>query len=197
MPTGYTAKLMEKGEDFDQFVLRCARAFGACIMMRDDSMDTPIPEAFEPSDYHVKAIQEAQKQYNDLIAMTAEEKIAFGKKAKGAEVYSAEKYLEKTLIENSRLWAMSVKVKRWNPPTPDHEGLKKFMLQQLDVSKSSTDYCNKSLCEAKNKTPLAYYAEAVAEAERGIVYHAEGNKKEIERASGRTEWIKQLRESLK
>lgn len=45
MPTGYTADLMEKGMEFKPFVLQCARAFGALITMRDDSLDAPSPKS--------------------------------------------------------------------------------------------------------------------------------------------------------
>jgi hypothetical protein len=58
MPTGYTAKLMEEGQSFPEFAMRCARNFGALIMMRDESLDVPIPEQFEPSDYYRKKLSE-------------------------------------------------------------------------------------------------------------------------------------------
>jgi hypothetical protein len=35
MPTGYTDKIKD-GISFEEFVLSCARQFGACISMRDD-----------------------------------------------------------------------------------------------------------------------------------------------------------------
>ena len=68
MPTGYTAELMEKGEPFNRFVMRCARAFGALIDLRDAQMDAPIPEKFEPSDYHVKALAKALAELERLDA---------------------------------------------------------------------------------------------------------------------------------
>ena len=34
MPTGYTYKIGE-GASFKEFVMACARAFGACVEMRD------------------------------------------------------------------------------------------------------------------------------------------------------------------
>jgi hypothetical protein len=42
MPTGYTA-MIEEREDvtFREFALTCARAFGACIMQRDNSLAEP------------------------------------------------------------------------------------------------------------------------------------------------------------
>lgn len=37
MPTGYTSPLYEGKEiSFEQFALRCARNFGALVMMRDE-----------------------------------------------------------------------------------------------------------------------------------------------------------------
>ncbi len=59
MPTGYTADIA-KGITFQQYAWSCARAFGALVMMRDEPSDAPIPEAFTPSDYHVKALAEAR-----------------------------------------------------------------------------------------------------------------------------------------
>ena len=38
----------------------CARAFGACIMMRDESVDAPIPEEFKPSTYHIEELEKAK-----------------------------------------------------------------------------------------------------------------------------------------
>ena len=66
MPTGYTAKLMEQGQTFPEFIMSCARAFGALIMMRDDPANAPIPEKFEPSDYHVRALKKAYVEQTRL-----------------------------------------------------------------------------------------------------------------------------------
>ena len=49
MPTGYTSKIYEGKENVTgkSFIMDCARGFGACISMRDESSDTPIPEEFK------------------------------------------------------------------------------------------------------------------------------------------------------
>src|ERR1044071_9143634 len=76
MPTGYTAKLYE-GEDqsFEDFALGCARAFGASILMRDDSPNKPISidAITDNSDYHVRAIRETKAEIARIMAMTPEE----------------------------------------------------------------------------------------------------------------------------
>lgn len=40
MPTGYTADIKD-GITFRDFALRCARAFGATIMQRDEDISIP------------------------------------------------------------------------------------------------------------------------------------------------------------
>lgn len=99
MPTGYTADLMEKGMEFKPFVLQCARAFGALITMRDDSLDAPIPEKFEPDDYHIKKLAEAIQEQKRLQSMTDDEKVSFGIQAREENIVSHQK---KSCNSNSR-----------------------------------------------------------------------------------------------
>ena len=42
MPTGYTAIIEDDPNcTFEQYLMRCARAFGATVTMRDDPLDKP------------------------------------------------------------------------------------------------------------------------------------------------------------
>ena len=66
----YTYELVDKKLTFPQFAMRCARAFGALIEMRDDSMDAPIPDEFSPSDYHVKAKAKAEETLKRLRSIS-------------------------------------------------------------------------------------------------------------------------------
>lgn len=196
MPTGYTAKLMEQGEEFDKFVLRCARAFGALIMMRDDPMDSPIPEEFTSNDWYAKRVEEKSKELSRLRAMTSAERIAYGKKVLSDKKDQLEEMEARENIENERLIAMRDKVLAWALPSPDHEGLKKFMIEQLTMSVHDTKYIQGELEKLATTTPLQLYLDAVAEAERQIEYSNEEHKKELEWTAGRNRWIKELRASL-
>lgn len=197
MPTGYTAKLMEKGQTFPEFVLLCARAFGATILMRDDPMDKPIPEAFKPSDYNEKALRAAKAELDRLDSMGGNERIAFGEAQRKADIQQNRDWLTRERNENERLTAMRVQVQAWEPPSPEHVSLKNFMLEQIDMSVNSTDYIEKAIVEAEAKSPAAYYAAAVAKAARDVEYHIEEQAKEVERTESRNRWIRQLRDSLK
>lgn len=196
MPTGYTAELMDKGMYFKTFVLQCARAFGALIMMRDDPMNTPIPEKFEPSDYNLKALAEAKEKHKALAEMTNDEKIAFGEAEREATINRHKEWLSRDEVQNKRLLEMELQVQAWRPPTADHEGLKKFMLEQIEISLNDLSYISKEITKAQERSPMAFYVDAVSGAERNIEYHTKENTKEIERSESRTKWVNQLRASL-
>ena len=68
MPTGYTDAIKD-GITFQQFAMNCARAFGACVTMRDDPSDKPIPERFEPSAWHKERLGDAYAALSELDKM--------------------------------------------------------------------------------------------------------------------------------
>lgn len=196
MPTGYTADLMNNGQTFEEFAMGCARAFGACITMRDEPRSTPVPDKFDPSDWHGKLLERTKEKVRKLEALSKSERIEYGQEAKEKDIGEARESLKKRNAENQRLNDMMADVSRWLPPTPEHKEFKEFMLEQLKTSLNSTTYSTENLAKAEAKSPLEYYNEALSVAKRSIEYHAQHNLKEIELAWGRTEWVRHLRESL-
>lgn len=197
MPTGYTSKLVEKGQSFQEFVLGCARAFGACVTMRDDPSDSPIPNEFKPSDYHLKEIKKAEKALKKLLGMEQNDRIRFAERRRGEQLKSFEEYLLKREAEHKRLQDMNLKVKAWIPPTSEHSGLKDFMLQQISVSDNGSDYYIKEIENIKSKTVESFYTEALETAKRDVKYHEKEHAEEVERVAKRNDWVKKLRDSLK
>jgi len=188
--------LMEKGQALEAFVMGCARAFGALIDLRDSPSDAPIPDKFEPSNYNAKRLIESREKLAMFKAMTGAEKASFGQAEKAADIQRIERWLEKDQASNVRLKDMAAQVQAWNPPTKEHQGLKDFMLQQLDVSKNNVDYIQSLLSEALAKSAMTYYETALLNAAQDIDYHTDENAKEIERANERTEWVRQLKLSI-
>ncbi len=195
MPTGYTAELMDKGQDFRTFVLRCSRAFGATIMQRDDPMSEP-PKKQEPSDYHIKAIEGAKEKLAMLKAMTPEQQVAYGAARRLEAIESAQNYRAENREQNGRLDAMTAQVRAWEPPTEEHEGLKSFMLQQIEISRNDMSYSEGRVREEEARTPESHFVAAISGATRDIAYHEKEQAKEVERTSGRNDWIEQLYKSL-
>jgi len=193
MATGYTYPVAE-GEitGFPQFAMSCARAFGACIEMRDDPKDAAIPEEFKPSDYHEKALAKAQNKLLDLYAMKPQQITKAAEKAFAVIQDAHEKWEAKKATENSRLKAMIAEVKAWKPPTPDHVGLKTFMLDQLSTSLHNAE--PEKVPERQSDDD--WYASAVERAKADVKYHSEHHARDVALAKERTEWVKSLRASL-
>jgi len=193
MPTGYTAKLMEEGQTFQEFIMGCARAFGALIDMRDAPHDDPVPEKLEPSSWHAKRLIETKETWARLKSMNDLEKEAFGQSRKDEAIKQEHESFGRCHAEDLRLANMEAQVKAWIHPTPDHKELRDFMLQQINISKHRRE---SSMGTIQRKPAIAYYVEAISRASSDITYHTEGNAEEIARADGRNEWLQQLRASI-
>ncbi len=196
MPTGYTADVQDgKLTEFNDFALRCARAFGALITMRDDPMDAPLPDKIEPStSYHDKALAEATATLARLRDMTPAKAEKEAQKAHAKLMAAHEEYEAEKRLRRERYEAMLAKVREWTPPTKDHVGLKTFMKEQL--AESIKFDCGPPSPAPKLQSGPDWLAAELARAERDLKYHTENRAEEVQRAEGRTEWVKQLRKSL-
>lgn len=195
MPTGYTSDIYEDKEvTLRDFILRCARGMGALVMMRDDPLDAPIRE-FEPSDYHAKAIAATRARLDALADMRADEieRQAEGAHAKAFDLWRQRR--DERLVLRDRYEAMLNEVKAWQPPTPDHEGLRKFMVEQLEESIRFD--CSSKFDEPPVREPTgAWFTQQVQKAQHDLDYHVEENAKEVARTAERNAWVRALKESL-
>lgn len=192
MPTGYTAAVVDgRVTEFPAFAMSCARAFGALVTMRDDPSDAVIPDEIVPSPYYANRLEGLQVRLKELKGLTPEQVETAASEAheKACQCYADSE--RERLEANARIEAMSAKVSAWEPPSPDHQEMKSFMLQQLSIS----------ISDSYSKPPeklLAWewlareVSQTLNEINSSIKHHAE----EVERAQGRTQWIKQLRASL-
>lgn len=197
MPTGYTSRIAD-GITFSEFAMSCARAMGALIMIGDEPANAPIPERFEPSDYHDKRLIAAQAEFDRLRRITPEQA---EEKARIEFIEESARHAE--AIQNKaglrqKYESMLDQVKAWQPPTPDHEGMKKFMVEQI-VSSIEFD-CNDSYYRdnpPKQKSITDWLEQKVSNALHDIEYHRKGRDEEIARTESRNAWLKALRDSLK
>jgi len=195
MPTGYTADLTKEQEvTFKEFLLNCARAFGACITMRDEPNGTPIPEEFKVSDYHKKELVEANAELENFNTLTNED---FERKAQECYEHECKEFTERenrNNFTNDRYNIMLKKVAAWIPPTPEHQGLKDFMKEQIRSSISFDIY---PPTQPKQMSAQQYRESTLACILNDIKYHANGYKEEVEKVSQRNKWVKDLRDSIK
>ena len=197
MPTGYT-DVISNGVTFKDFVMQCARAMGACIMMRDDPPNAEIPERFEPCDWNKKKFKEATASLKILQCMgvaAAREKA--GKEFK-AKVADHVRQIEEKEELRAKYLEMLVQVRQWQPPTPDHQGLKDFMIQQItDSIEFDCDISYYNNHPPKLFTGEEYLENCTTKALHDIDYHRKMHRDEVTRTEGRNVWVKQLRDSLK
>lgn len=196
MPTGYTADVADgKVTDFAKFAMQCARAFGALVSMRDEPSDAAIPETFEPCDYHVNALRDARAELARLKGMTIDEQEAACRKASQEAQDFWDRYEAEKVAKRKRYEAMLARVEAWEPPTSEHVPMKEFMSKQL---RESIDFdCGPAYCaRPEPKKRSEWYVKEIEEAASNVARHEAEHAKEVERARGRTEWVRALRSSL-
>lgn len=195
MSTGLTASLYEgKQVSFQEFVMRCARAFSSLIDMRDESLDAMIPDEFQPSDYHSDAIEMAKKRLAKVEKWSDERADREAKKVYDREVRSSEEDVKKSARIAQNYMAMLKQVGKWDPPTKNHDSLKKFMIEQLVESIESD--CSYALAMPWRLSGKQYRSRLIKNARWDIAYHTKEYEKEVLSAREKTEWVRALRHSL-
>jgi len=191
MPTGYTASIYDD-ISFGDFVLNCARNFGALIHMREDSMKAEI-KLREESNYYEKRLEEELEEFEKFTNMGGEEAFRLCAEANTKMHKDWLRHLEETKKKVSQLLSMRKKVIEWKPPTDDHVSLRNFMLSQIDET-ISFDCDTPTTLEPYE--PAEWLTLQIEMAERGIEYAKKNLKKQKVKSNDTNEWIRELFESL-
>lgn len=200
MPTGYTA-FIEDGTitTAKDFIMLCARAFGVCINMRDEPLSKPIPEEFKLDTYHVKEIEKAKTKLEQIEAMTNEEiqkqcDEEYNKRI--AERIGIKEYRKRMREKYEKVLNG---IKKWNPPTQDHEGLKKFAIEQIEMC--LPDYNGNTYFDGienvEKETVDGWRKRNIESCNDDIKYHKNKWNIEITKWKERNKWLRDLRESIK
>jgi hypothetical protein len=196
MPTGFTASVADGTvTDLETFALTLARGMGALVMMRDEPWDTPIPDAFEPSDYYTKRLVELKAERERVEGLFGAQLEAEVQKLTD-EYYEAEaKSRQSHEEQKQRYLDMIAKVEAWQGAP---EGIKSFGLSQL---RDSLNFDCREPFEyygvLPDPDPENWKQQKLEDIEKDILYHAKNHAEEVERTESRNRWIKQLKESLK
>lgn len=203
MPTGYTAGILDgKITTFPQFAKKCMRAFGATMHMRDDDTEAEYKPRM-PSDWHEKELAKAQDKLKEVEKLSDEQII---EKRTSELTEDKKRYLEYIDKANDGLAKMNVilqDVRKWQPPTSEHQGIKDFMVEQIKTTiehDCKTDYWEKELekCEQELKYPNAkeIREKMISGAEWSVNYHREHLKKEIDGCASSNQWVSDFINSL-
>jgi len=192
MPSGYTSDIYNGKEvTFKDFALGCARAFGACVMQRDDPADVK-PKIMPEESYHTEELKKLKKFKKPTKAQFE----SYVKKT----IADYEKSIKEKNELKKRYSDILEKAKNWKPPTKGHERLKAFMIEQLTDSRNfdcgGLDYYEHEIKVVSAMTYKDYVTKKLIEHNRSIERHKEYEARDINNIKQRNKWIKDLYDSL-
>lgn len=196
MPTGYTYGIIEgKTKTFQEFAKHCMRNFGACIHMRDEDSDKEYTPRV-PNDYHSKELQSAKEKLEKAEKMTDAELIKMRKKELNKSKRHHAESMENTKIARQKLDEFLLKAKAFEVPTENHEGIKKFMIEQLETTiyyDGNSDYSTKEysriIMELNNIDVNNIRFTLIEKAQKDITYHLKEYKEELKRCADSNKWV--------
>jgi hypothetical protein len=186
MPTGYTAPI-EDGSitTLREYALRCVRAFGVCVDMRDDPMGALPPARVEPHTYHRDALAIAEADLENLLQMTPEQQEVAAYNAYTKALERHQQYRADEALRKSRYEHMAAAVSSWEVPGT-LSGLRDFMLSQIH---DSTRYAGYDSPEPVRALGPEWWDGECARLVREIEYHRTGWAEERQRTSDKNAYL--------
>lgn len=196
MATGYTSDLHDgKNVTFNDFIMKCTRAMGVAIMQRDESIDVPLVDEEQPSTYHRDALGMAIAELVLLRGLSLNEWARREQESRTKATKEVSASIKEAGEVRVRYESMLAQVQAWTPPTPEHQGIKDFMVEQL-TSSIQFDCSVKYLTMPSVLSAEDYRARRIAQAEKALEYHRTEWQKDQDRAASRNKWVADLRASL-
>ncbi len=198
MPSGYTHEIYDgKSVTLEQYILKCARAFGGFIHMREDSLSEQIRKP-EMSDYHEKALKDAQKRLAEAEAVTIEEAARDIEETCSKIEESNRHSYEKRKALKERYEDMIAKVEAWTPPTDEHENVKDFAIGQLrDSIEHDCGNMERYLEPVVRINPEEWIQNRIDSCKKSVEYHEKSFQEQTERHNSQVQWVDDLLDSFK
>ena len=148
MPTGYTQQIIDGTvKTPKEFLHLCLRNFGVCISMRDVPFDTPqvdyteyIKKYYQDTmGYYTKALENAKKEYARISNLSDDDfyEMYVERFSHNREYY--QERTDKTKKQNAQYQSFYDAIKNWDC-SEEFSNIKKFALDQIDISKDDEDY---------------------------------------------------------
>ena len=204
MPTGYTAYI----EDGDiatgkEFLKLCTRALGIAIDLKDEPLSVPTPTHFEPNIYYKERYEKALEEFNKANNLTFDEAKIQMKTAYERRISDYKSWAEKESLMNEKYAKVRKEVEEWIPPTEEHQDLKKFALEQIDMCITKQEYIDEYLEKSKevfddsNEEVEKYISDNIQYCKDSLDRAYKSWKEELERTENKNIWIKKFLESIR
>ena len=147
MPTGYTQQIIDGTVKTPrEFLHLCLRNFGICISMRDEPLNPQgdyteyIKKYYQDSiGYLNKALENAKKEYARISNLSDDDLYEmYVKKFSDNRDYYQER-TDKIKKQNAEYQSFYDAIKNWDC-SEEFSNIKKFALNQIDISKEAEDY---------------------------------------------------------
>ena len=202
MSTGYTAYIKDENiTTGKEFLKLCTRAFGIAIDLKDEPLSVPTKTHYEPSPYYKDNYEKTVKVRDKMRQLTFEEAKQQIIDKYNEDIASAKKILEKYKAEDKKYLKVRNEVESWIPPTSEHEELKKFALNQIDIS-MNTDYykyyedeLSKEL-DTSDDAVWKYINDINEFYEEDTERAYQRWQEELKRVTDKNKWMKQFLDSL-
>lgn len=147
MPTGYTQQIIDGTvKTPKEFLHLCLRNFGVCISMRDMPLDSQvdyiesIKKYYQDSmGYHTKALENAKKEYERVINLSDDDLYEMYVKRFSDNREYYQKRTDGVKKQNAQYQSFYDVIKNWDC-SEEFSNIKKFALDQIDISKEAEDY---------------------------------------------------------
>lgn len=147
MPTGYTQQIIDGTvKTPKEFLHLCLRNFGVCISMRDMPLDSQvdyteyIKKYYQDTiGYYTKALENAKKEHARISNLSDDDLYEmYVKKFSDNRDYYQER-TDKIKKQNAEYQSFYDAIKNWDC-SEEFSNIKKFALNQIDISKDDEDY---------------------------------------------------------
>lgn len=204
MPTGYTA-FIEDGKitNGKDFLKLCIRAFGVCADQREEPLSITLRTQFGIDDFYQRHLENIETDIKKYESISDEELYEERKSSLEGEIIRCKNKIKQINERNELYSKIRSEIKKWVAPTSEHNGIKEFALEQIDISIENTDYVKRSLIEAK-KSLKNLSMDSISEIRRDMIagfekdrsYYQNKITEERNRIDSRNLFMKQFLDSL-
>lgn len=147
MPTGYTQQIIDgKIKTPKEFLHLCLRNFGICISMRDEPLNLQedyteyIKKYYQDTiDYYTKALENAKKEYARISNLSDDDLYEIYVKEFTDDKNYYQKITDVVRKKNAQYQSFYDAIENWDC-SEEFSNIKKFALDQIDISKEDEDY---------------------------------------------------------
>lgn len=203
MPTGYTARIEDgsitTGKDFLKL---CTRAFGIAIDLKDEPLSITTPTKFKPDIYYRNRLDKARAELENAKNMSFEDAKTKMVKSHVNSIKMYKSLAEQYIKHNEKYAKVRAEVEVWNPPTEEHCNLKRFALEQIDISVEKQEWIDYYVQKANEKLDDSdeavkrFIAEQIESCYEEVIRAEAAWEEELERVASKNTWMKKFLDSL-